>query len=35
MVLPQRIVYGVPMSRLVFLSIAVVLSLLPVVAPGQ
>src|ERR1700722_6979603 len=32
MVLPQPIVYGVPMSRLVCLSIAVVLSLLSVVA---
>ena len=32
MALPQPIVYGVPMSRLVCLSIAVVLSLLSVVA---
>jgi multisubunit Na+/H+ antiporter MnhF subunit len=32
MALPQPTVYGVPMSRLVCLSIAVVLSLLSVVA---
>jgi hypothetical protein len=34
MAIPQPTVYGVLMSRLVCLSIAVVLSLLPVVAPA-
>jgi hypothetical protein len=34
MAFPQPIVYGAPMSRLVCLSIAVVLSLLPAVAPA-